>query len=140
VAGQPLDLTNKEYEILEFLLLCKGATLTKKTILKHLYGGVDEPKLRIIDVFICQLRKKLAAASGGETYIETFWGRGYVMRDTVVTSENEDQPVTQMAAAQRIFSNLFSRVAVLPGRRFLLRFLPLRRKLATCQAPSTTEN
>ena len=60
---------------------------------------MDEPKLRIIDVFICQLRKKLAAASGGETYIETFWGRGYVMRDTVVTSENEDQPVTQMAAA-----------------------------------------
>jgi two-component system cell cycle response regulator CtrA len=99
VAGQPLDLTNKEYEILEFLLLCKGATLTKKMILKHLYGGVDEPKLRIIDVFICQLRKKLAAASGGETYIETIWGRGYVMRDTVVTSENEDQPVTQMAAA-----------------------------------------
>ena len=99
VAGQPLDLTNKEYEILEFLLLCKGATLTKKMILKHLYGGVDEPKLRIIDVFICQLRKKLAAASGGETYIETIWGRGYVMRNTVVTSENEDQPVTQMAAA-----------------------------------------
>ena len=99
VAGQPLDLTNKEYKILEFLLLCKGATLTKKMILKHLYGGVDEPKLRIIDVFICQLRKKLAAASGGETYIETIWGRGYVMRDTVVTSENEDQPVTQMAAA-----------------------------------------
>jgi two-component system cell cycle response regulator CtrA len=49
--------------------------------LNHLYGGMDEPELKIIDVFICKLRKKLAAATGGEHYIETVWGRGYVLRD-----------------------------------------------------------
>ncbi|MAB46471.1 MAG: DNA-binding response regulator, partial [Sphingomonadaceae bacterium] len=47
----------------------------------HLYGGMDEPELKIIDVFICKLRKKLSHACGGENYIETVWGRGYVLRD-----------------------------------------------------------
>ena len=59
----------------------KGTTLTKEMFLNHLYGGMDEPELKIIDVFICKLRKKLQAATGGEHYIETVWGRGYVLRD-----------------------------------------------------------
>jgi two-component system cell cycle response regulator CtrA len=49
--------------------------------LNHLYGGMDEPELKIIDVFICKLRKKLVASTGGQHYIETVWGRGYVLRD-----------------------------------------------------------
>ena len=49
--------------------------------LNHLYGGMDEPELKIIDVFICKLRKKLATATSGDNYIETVWGRGYVLRD-----------------------------------------------------------
>ncbi len=81
VDGQPLHLTGKEYGILELLSLRKGTTLTKEMFLNHLYGGMDEPELKIIDVFICKLRKKLAAATGGEHYIETVWGRGYVLRD-----------------------------------------------------------
>ena len=81
VEGQPLHLTGKEYGILELLSLRKGTTLTKEMFLNHLYGGMDEPELKIIDVFICKLRKKLAAATGAETYIETVWGRGYVLRD-----------------------------------------------------------
>jgi two-component system cell cycle response regulator CtrA len=81
VSDEPLKLTGKEYGIIELLSLRKGATLTKETFLNHLYGGIDEPELKIIDVFICKLRKKLVAATGGENYIETVWGRGYVLRD-----------------------------------------------------------
>ncbi|TYB81583.1 response regulator transcription factor CtrA [Maritimibacter fusiformis] len=79
--GQTVHLTGKEYQMLELLSLRKGTTLTKEMFLNHLYGGMDEPELKIIDVFICKLRKKLAQATGGETYIETVWGRGYVLRD-----------------------------------------------------------
>ncbi|PCJ98643.1 MAG: DNA-binding response regulator [Zetaproteobacteria bacterium] len=79
--GEPLHLTGKEYGILELLSLRKGSTLTKEMFLNHLYGGMDEPEVKIIDVFICKLRKKLADATDGSNYIETVWGRGYVLRD-----------------------------------------------------------
>lgn len=81
VDGQRVHLTGKEYQMLELLSLRKGTTLTKEMFLNYLYGGIDEPELKIIDVFICKLRKKLAAATGGRHYIETVWGRGYVLRD-----------------------------------------------------------
>jgi two-component system cell cycle response regulator CtrA len=81
VDEQPLHLTGKEYAMLELLSLRKGTTLTKEMFLNHLYGGMDEPELKIIDVFICKLRKKLSAALDGKNYIETVWGRGYVLRD-----------------------------------------------------------
>jgi len=81
VSGKPLHLTGKEYGIMELLSLRKGSTLNKDQFLNHLYGGMDEPELKIIDVFICKLRKKLEKASGGKSYIETVWGRGYVLRD-----------------------------------------------------------
>ena len=81
VEQNPLHLTAKEYGILELLSLRKGTTLTKEMFLNHLYGGMDEPELKIIDVFVCKLRKKLSQATGGEHYIETVWGRGYVLRD-----------------------------------------------------------
>jgi two-component system cell cycle response regulator CtrA len=81
VDGSRVHLTGKEYQMLELLSLRKGTTLTKEMFLNHLYGGMDEPELKIIDVFICKLRKKLAAATAGESYIETVWGRGYVLRD-----------------------------------------------------------
>jgi two-component system, cell cycle response regulator CtrA len=94
VDGQPLHLTGKEYGILELLSLRKGTTLTKEMFLNHLYGGMDEPELKIIDVFVCKLRKKLAAATGGESYIETVWGRGYVLRDP--------QPAQEEAVERRV--------------------------------------
>jgi two-component system, cell cycle response regulator CtrA len=81
VGDQPVHLTGKEYQMLELLSLRKGTTLTKEMFLNHLYGGMDEPELKIIDVFICKLRKKLSLATGGCNYIETVWGRGYVLRD-----------------------------------------------------------
>ena len=81
VGGQRVHLTGKEYQMLELLSLRKGTTLTKEMFLNHLYGGMDEPELKIIDVFICKLRKKLANASEGRNFIETVWGRGYVLRE-----------------------------------------------------------
>ncbi len=85
VEGGTVHLTGKEYQMLELLSLRKGTTLTKEMFLNHLYGGMDEPELKIIDVFICKLRKKLAEATGGDNYIETVWGRGYVLRDPVAS-------------------------------------------------------
>lgn len=80
VDGKTVHLTGKEYGILELLALRKGSTLTKEQFLNHLYGGMDEPEVKIIDVFICKLRKKLEDVTGGDNYIETVWGRGYVLR------------------------------------------------------------
>jgi two-component system cell cycle response regulator CtrA len=84
VAGNTVHLTGKEYQMLELLSLRKGTTLTKEMFLNHLYGGMDEPELKIIDVFICKLRKKLSEATGDGSHIETVWGRGYVLRDPEV--------------------------------------------------------
>jgi two-component system, cell cycle response regulator CtrA len=92
VGGVTVHLTGKEYQMLELLSLRKGTTLTKEMFLNHLYGGMDEPELKIIDVFICKLRKKLAEATGGQNYIETVWGRGYVLR------EPSPAEVTRLAA------------------------------------------
>src|SRR5271154_3573789 len=76
-----VHLTGKEYQMLELLTLRKGTSVTKEMFLNNLYNGIDEPEIKIIDVFMCKLRKKLASASGGKDYIETIWGRGYVMRE-----------------------------------------------------------
>ena len=83
INGGNVHLTGKEYQMLELLTLRKGTTLTKEMFLNHLYGGMDEPELKIIDVFICKLRKKLGDASNGKDYIETIWGRGYTLREPV---------------------------------------------------------
>jgi two-component system cell cycle response regulator CtrA len=81
IAGRPVNLTGREYAMLEMLAVRMGSTLTKEMFLNGMYGGMDEPELKIIDVFICKLRKKLAEASGGKNYIETVWGRGYLLRE-----------------------------------------------------------
>jgi two-component system cell cycle response regulator CtrA len=90
VDSRPVHLTGKEYGILELLSLRKGTTLTKEMFLNHLYGGMDEPELKIIDVFICKLRKKLGNATGGDNYIETIWGQGYVLRGPEATEEDSE--------------------------------------------------
>ena len=87
VGGARVHLTSKEYKILELLALRKDATLTKESFLNHLYGGMDEPEAKIVDVFICKLRRKLSDASGGKDYIETVWGRGYTLREPSAVKE-----------------------------------------------------
>jgi len=80
VNGERVHLTGKEFQMLELLATRQGQTVTKGMFLDHLYGGAYEPVMKIIDVFICKLRKKIQSACG-ENYIETIWGRGYVIRD-----------------------------------------------------------
>ncbi len=94
-----LPLSNKEYKILELLSLRKGITLTKEMFLNHLYGGLDEPELKIVDVFVCKLRKKLSNATQGEKYIETVWGRGYVLKEPDEIRQAEEDYAQMMAEA-----------------------------------------
>jgi two-component system cell cycle response regulator CtrA len=96
IDNRPIRLTGKEYAILELLSLRKGSTLTKEMFLNHLYGGIDEPELKIIDVFICKLRKKLSNVLDGINYIETVWGRGYVLRDST------EEHLSQLAPVEKI--------------------------------------
>jgi two-component system, cell cycle response regulator CtrA len=81
VHGKRVPLSSKEYQILELLSLRKGVTLTKAVFLNHLYGGMDEPDPKIIDVFVCKLRKKLMTAGDSGNHIQTVWGRGYMLQD-----------------------------------------------------------
>jgi two-component system cell cycle response regulator CtrA len=89
INARRVHVTGKEYQMLELFSLRKGRTLTKEQFLNHLYGGMEEPQQKILDVFICKLRKKLSDASGGKDYIETVWGRGYVLHEP----SNGDVPV-----------------------------------------------
>jgi len=99
VDGKSVHLTGKEYQMLELLSLRKGAILTKEMFLNHLYGGMDEPELKIIDVFICKLRKKLSRACANENYIETVWGRGYVLKDP---KPRQNEPVLWLLVPRQI--------------------------------------
>jgi two-component system, cell cycle response regulator CtrA len=96
VDDKRVHLTGKEYGILELLTLRKGTTLTKEMFLNRLYHGVDEPEIKIIDVFVCKLRKKLVQATNGEHYIETVWGRGYVLRDPAAMPAARLIPLSQL--------------------------------------------
>lgn len=90
VGERRLHLTGKEYQMLEILSLRKGTTLSKKIFINHLYGGFGEPEEKIIDVFISKLRKKISDATGGKNYIDTVWGRGYVLRDPGDSQESAE--------------------------------------------------
>ena len=94
VRGNTVHLTGKEYQMLELLSLRKGTTLTKEMFLNHFYGGMDEPELKIIDVFICKLLKKLSEATGRENHIETVWARGYVLRDPKPEDVAQDMAIS----------------------------------------------
>ncbi len=101
IDDKPLNVTAKEYSILELLALRRGMTLTKETFLDHLYGGMDEPEQKIIDVFICKLRKKIATISGQQTPIRTIWGRGYTLEDGDVTATGLAEDPTPFSGPDR---------------------------------------
>ena len=98
VSGMPVHLTPSEYKVLELLSLRKNSVLTKEMCLNHLYNGLREPEVKIIDVFICKLRKKLAQASDGRNPIETIWGGGYMLRDTPSRTEAAPTQLEPLAA------------------------------------------
>ena len=87
IDGEQLPLTGKEFRIVEFLALRKGSVLSKTAFLSHLYGGMDEPEPKIIDVFICKLRRKLEIAGARGVSIDTVWGQGYILRETEAVSQ-----------------------------------------------------
>lgn len=93
IYGTEMALTSKEYSILELLAIKKGSVLPKEAFLNHIYGGMDEPEVKIVDVFICKLRRKIANLTGGLNFIETIWGRGYTMRDFEVEHEHKITPI-----------------------------------------------
>lgn len=80
VSDRPVYLTKKEYQVIEVMALRKGTAISKEMFLNAIYGGLDEPDSKILDVFVCKLRKKLADAGNGQRYIETIWGRGYSLQ------------------------------------------------------------
>ena len=84
VNGARLSLSRREYSVLELLFLKQGTILTKGTFLNHLYTGSEEPEMKTIDVIVCRLRKKLAAA-GVPALIDTVWGSGYILREGPTT-------------------------------------------------------
>ena len=99
VDQSPVHLTAKQYGAFELLSLRKGMTVTKEMFLNHLYGGMDEPEPKIIDVFVCNLRRKLARATGGEHYIETVWGSGYVLRDPMEATPQLFESISSRASS-----------------------------------------
>jgi two-component system cell cycle response regulator CtrA len=100
-----IHLTGKEYSTLELLVLRRGQFITKDMFLNHLYGGMDEPETKIIDVFVCKLRKKLTAV-GADGLVVTVWGRGYMLRDPVAT-----QPIWPASSSEPVLSIIPGRVA-----------------------------
>ncbi|MBR5130573.1 MAG: response regulator transcription factor [Alphaproteobacteria bacterium] len=88
IGNKVLHLTSKEYALIELLAMRKGTTINKEQFLNHLYGGMDEPEMKIIDVFLCKIRRKVEKLSGGEEYIETVWGRGYILKDLPISTSN----------------------------------------------------
>jgi two-component system cell cycle response regulator CtrA len=80
VDGRPVRITSREFDVLEMLMLRRGVLLTKDQFMSRAYGHEDEPDQRILDVFICKLRRKLAAA-GAPEIVRTIWGRGYVLEN-----------------------------------------------------------
>ncbi len=84
INGKVLNLTGKEYALFELLALRKGTTINKEQFLNHLYGGMDEPEMKIIDVFLCKIRRKIEKLAPEEEYIQTVWGRGYILKDLPV--------------------------------------------------------
>jgi two-component system cell cycle response regulator CtrA len=80
VDGRPVRVTRREFDVLETLMLRRGMLLTKDHFMSRLYGAEEGPDQRILDVFVCKLRRKLAAAGAAEI-VRTVWGRGYVVEE-----------------------------------------------------------
>jgi len=75
--GRSIRVTPTESAILVDLARRPGETRTKQQIMDAIYGGEDEPEMKIIDVLVCKLRRKIIEATGGVDVVQTIWGRGY---------------------------------------------------------------
>ena len=112
VQGRYVHLTGNEWSMLELLTLRKGQTLTKDAFMNHLYGGRDEPELKIIDVFICKVRRKLGPAG---KMIQTVWGRGYVLSPDVLKPHVEKPGSGRKPSADSIKAKVLRFLGARPG-------------------------
>ena len=101
VNGETVHVTEKEYRILEMLFQRSGSVIAKESFLSQIYGGNDQPNAKIIDVFICKLRRKLAQA-GAEDVITTVWGDGYIVRDAASIMQSAMRQMVRTPATQEI--------------------------------------
>lgn len=86
VHDRPVHLTRTEMLFLEFLMIRAGRCCPKGAILDHLYGGLDQPDQKIIDVFLCKIRRKLAVAGAPQDFVQTVWGRGYMIAKPIAAA------------------------------------------------------
>lgn len=75
--GEPVELTQVEYHIMEFLLKNRGTALDRKTILHHIWGEAYFGDDKVVDVNIRRLRMKIEEDPSNPQYIQTIWGFGY---------------------------------------------------------------
>lgn len=85
IDGEHVNFTKKEYEMFELLVLNRQKVVSPEMILSHLYSGHDEPTKKIVDVFLCKIRRKLAPSA--TTVITTKWGHGFIIE---CAHENEE--------------------------------------------------
>ena len=78
-AGRAIELTGKEYRLLEYLLVNKNQILSRESILNHVWGYDFDGTANVVDVYMNYLRRKIEA-EGQKKLIHTVRGLGYVMR------------------------------------------------------------
>ena len=74
-------MTNREYELLKFLMSHRGVAFSRDDLLNRVWGYDYVGETRTVDVHVRQLRKKLLNDAARDDYIETVRGRGYRFRE-----------------------------------------------------------
>ncbi len=81
VSGTELELTRKEYEILELMIRYPQKVFTKENIFETVWGEQYLPEDNSVNVHISNIRRKLSAAGGADDYIKTVWGIGFKLSE-----------------------------------------------------------
>lgn len=76
-SGEPIELTQVEYHILEYFIENRNTALDRKSILQHIWGDSYFGDDKIVDVNIRRLRMKIEDDPSSPAYIQTIWGYGY---------------------------------------------------------------
>lgn len=77
--GQPVELTAREYQLLEYLARRRGEVVPRTDIEAHIYDGQVDPMSNVVDSAICSLRKKLAVSAHSPALVHTRRGQGYML-------------------------------------------------------------
>jgi two-component system alkaline phosphatase synthesis response regulator PhoP len=80
-AGEPLDLSPREFELLRYLIERKGETVTRDQLLEDVWGYESYPSTRTVDTHIAKLRAKIGDSGSEPHWILTIHGMGYKFID-----------------------------------------------------------